>query len=53
MSHEQIVDWCEKNLFGERDVEGHRIPLSGTQQSILMIAVEIIEKWESRNHEAN
>ena len=45
-----IKQWCKDNLFGERHVPGFKgkIPLSVTQHTMLLIAADIIEKWEAR-----
>jgi hypothetical protein len=54
MTKDDIIVWCEDNLFGNRNVPGvggMKIPLSPTQKAVQLLAVEIIEKWENREHE--
>ena len=52
MTKDDIKQWCEDNLFGNRnvpEVQGMKIPLTTTQKTVQLLAVEIIEKWEGRN----
>jgi len=51
MTREEIEQWCEDNLFGNRKVPGveGKIPLNHTQGVMKRIAAEIIEKWEARS----
>jgi hypothetical protein len=48
-TEQQIAEWCEANLFGEREVQGVKLTLTPTQLAVKGIAVEIITKWEARD----
>jgi hypothetical protein len=54
MNRDEIMVWCEYNLFGNRlvpGVEGMIIPLSDTQKAVQILAVEVIMKWEEGKRE--
>lgn len=42
-----ISRWAEANLFGDR-TQFPDLPLTPTQHAILILAIEIISKWERR-----